>query len=232
MAKKKKKAEGWYNTLRNRIGHYVLGTVLIITGPVVALYSLRPVLEGRASTNWPTTKATITEAKLVETQRGPFESFEVKVGYTFVVDGKTFTGNRLKVGGKSSSKVADAEADMKRYGQLDAKMDVRYDPSDPTHSTLETGASNNDFLLTAVVGPLILVAGVFFVAIGGLMSLLAWKKAKADDSDDDDEEEEDRPKSKKAKRENDEDDEEAPPKKKRKADPIEDDEEDRPRKRK
>jgi hypothetical protein len=173
------------------------------------------VLEARASANWPTTKGVITEAKLVETSRGPFQSFETKVGYTYKVDGQAFTGNRLKIGGKSSSDEATAQLDMKRYGKIDAFMDVHYNPADPGRSTLETGGSGTDLMMMAAVGPGILVFGLFLIAVGIFMSLLA-RKTPAEDGEES--------------READEDEVTAQ-KKKRRAEPKED-EEDRPRKKK
>ena len=248
MTKKKRQTpEGGYNTLRNRLGHYILGVILVFAGPVFSIYFVRGVLEGRASENWPSAKCKITDAKLVETQDIRGTHFETKVRYAFEVDGKKYNGDRLKIGGKSTSNEKDAESDLKRYGERPGFFEARYDPSDPNRSTLETGATTGDLILVAGVGPGIMLLGFLLIGIGGLMSLLARNRESDDEeSDDDDEdEEEERPKAKTANRKTvptkktsskkatrrDGDDEEQPraTKPKRRAS---DDDEDRPRKRK
>jgi Protein of unknown function (DUF3592) len=237
MAKKKRKtSEGGYNTFRNRLGHYIVGVILVIAGPVFSIYYVRGVLDGRASENWPTVKAKVVDAKLVETQDIRGTHFETKVRYTFEVDGKKYNGDRLKIGGKSTSNEKDAEADLKRYGERAAFVDVRYDPSDPNRSTVETGATTGNYILVAGVGPAILVFGFLLIGIGGLMSLLARNRESDDEenADEDEDEEEDRPKSKKPKRKPAKEEEETRPRKVKRR-PVEDeneDEEEPPRKRK
>jgi hypothetical protein len=223
--KKSKKPEGGYNTLRNRIGHFTLGFVLVIAGPVFSIYFLPRVLEGRASENWPTAKAKITDAKLVETQNILGQYFETKVRYTFEVDGKKFNGDRLKIGGKSTSNEKDAEAELRRYGERAGFIEVRYNPSDPNHSTVETGATTGNLVLVAVVGPAILLFGVFLLGIGILMALLARNRTSDDEESEDEDDDEDRPKAKKGKSKIAQAKETAPKKAKRQADEQEEEEE-------
>ncbi len=236
MAKKKQKtAQGGYNTLRNRLGHFIVGGILIIAGPILSFYYWNIGKDGRASETWPTAKGKITEAKLVETTNILGTQFETKVRYTFVVDGKTYTGDRVKVGGKPASNVADAEADLKRY-DVGRPAEVFYDPSDPSRSTLETGGSQSNFLVIVAGGPALTVLGLLLAGIGVVMTLLAWNK-RADVEDDvveDDDAEEERPKSKKAKRQAAADDEDdvPPPKTKKRPAAGENEDEDPPRKRK
>jgi Protein of unknown function (DUF3592) len=233
MVKKKRKTSEGYNTLRNRLGHFIIGGLLVIAGPLLSFFAWQSVKEGRASATWPTAKGKITEAKLWETTDRSGLHFETKVRYTFVVDGKTYNGERLKIGGKSTSDLAEAEADMQRYGRLDAPMEVRYDPSDPSRCTLETGATTGNFIAAVAMGPAFLVGGLVLVGVGVLMTLMAKKKdARILESDDDDDEE--RPRSRKPKRRaDDEDEKDAPPPKKKKRPAADEDEDDeRPRKRK
>jgi hypothetical protein len=228
--KNRKTTQGGYNTLRNRLGHFIVGGILVIAGPILLFYAWQSGKDGRASETWPTAKGKITEAEFWDSQSVLGQHFEAKVRYTFVVDGKTYTGDRIKVGGKATSNQADAKADMKRYG-LDARTEVRYDPSDPSRCTLETGAGGGTII--AVVGPTILIVGLVLVVLGVIMTLLAMKK-KDDTEQGDDEDEEDRPKAKKAKRKAAEEDEDEtpPPKKKKRPSADEDEGEEPPRKRK
>jgi hypothetical protein len=235
VKKNRKTAEGGYNTLRNRLGHFIIGGILVIAGPLLSFFAWQSVKEGRASANWPTAKGKITEAKLWETTDRSGLHFETKVRYTFVVDGKTYNGDRLKIGGKSTSDLNEAEADMKRYGRLDAPIEVRYDPSDPSRCTVETGATEGNFIAAVVMGPAFVVGGLVLVGVGVLMTFMAKKKEPRIEVGDDDEEEEERPRSRKPKRRaDDEDEEEAPPPKKKKKRPAADEDEDDepPRKRK
>jgi Protein of unknown function (DUF3592) len=233
MAKKKRTtSEGGYNTFRNRLGHYFLGVVLVIGGPVFSIYFLPRLLEGRASENWPTAKGKITQADLVEIQDITGLHFETKVRYTFKVDGKEFSGDRLKIGGKSTNE-QDAKADHRRYERA-REIEVRYNPSDPSRSTLETGATTGNLILVAAVGPAILLFGVLLLGVGILMTLLARNRESADEEDEDadEDEEEERPKTRKVKRKTAEPDEEKRPRKAKRRAADDDEEEEPPRKRK
>ncbi len=224
--KKTKTSEGWYNTLRNRLGHYILGVALLIAGPVFSIYFLPRVLEGRASESWPTAKGKITDANLVETQDIWGTHFEAKVRYTFEVDGKKYNGDRLKIGGKSTNE-QDAKADMRSYGERVVFVDVHYNPTDPSRCTLESGGTTWNFILVTAVGPAILLFGIFLIAIGIVMTLLA-RNREAPAVDAEDEEETERPKAKKAKRKVPIEEEESRPKKPRRRAAEEPDEDEEP----
>jgi len=219
-------SEAGYNSLRNRLGHYIVGAILVIAGPAWAIYSWLGVSEARASQTWPTARGQITDSKLWDPENIFGQQFEVKVRYAFVVDGKKFTGDRLKIGGKSTSVQADAEADANRYDTAE-HVQVSYDPSDPNRSTLETGITNWKLFTALAPGPALLLLGLFLIAVGGLMSLLARaKEAAVELSDDDDEEE--RPRSTKPKPKPADQDEEDPPPPKKKKRPTADEGDDEP----
>ena len=97
---------------------------------------------------WPTSPATITSLKVHEYSDGDDASYEVKVQYTYTVDGAAYKGSRLAFGYTGNS---EREAHEKIYGKLQhAKaVAVRYDPRDPSVSCLSFGLHRSILIMLA-----------------------------------------------------------------------------------
>jgi hypothetical protein len=87
---------------------------------------------------WPTTPGTLANLELVERDNDDSRVYEVRVGYTYTVDGTLYEGDRLAYGYFASSR-KDAHAEVFQRLKEAEQIDVRYDPSDPSSSCLSFG---------------------------------------------------------------------------------------------
>jgi Protein of unknown function (DUF3592) len=86
---------------------------------------------------WPTTEGQLTKVELKET-RDDGTTYQVEVQYTYSVAGNAYSGDRLAFGYSGSS---ERETHLQIYEKLKAAktVTVRYDPGDPSVSTLSYG---------------------------------------------------------------------------------------------
>jgi hypothetical protein len=87
---------------------------------------------------WPTTPATITNLEISESSDGDGTSYEVKVQYSYTVDGVGYAGSRLAFG-YSGSSGRDAHDEIYRKLKEAKTVAVRYDPTEPSVSCLSYG---------------------------------------------------------------------------------------------
>ncbi len=87
---------------------------------------------------WPTAPGTITHLAVEEHSDGDGTSYEVKVKYTYTVDGVAYEGSRPAFGYASSSG-REAHEQIHRKLKEAKAVAVRYDPSEPSVSCLSFG---------------------------------------------------------------------------------------------
>jgi hypothetical protein len=87
---------------------------------------------------WPTAPGTITRLEVHENSDSDGSTYEVKVQYTYTVDGVAYEGSRLAFGYAASSG-KDAHDEIHRKLKEAKTVAVRYDPSDPSVSCLSFG---------------------------------------------------------------------------------------------
>ena len=120
---------------------------------------------GLASTTWPTTQGTITASDVVPYRTPGARQFMAKVAYDYAVNGKSYTGDRIRFGADAGAK-EKAEADAAMYA-VGAAVPVHYAPAQPQTSTLEPGASG-----VSVVG--VVLTGVGAAALAAIAALLLF----------------------------------------------------------
>lgn len=120
---------------------------------------------------WPTALGTITQLSVQENSDSDGNTYEVKVQYTYTVDGVAYQGSRLAFGyGGSSGREAHEEIHRKLMG---AKIvTVRYDPSDPSVSCLSFGLHRSILM--------IFVFGVTWLAFVFGLTLFVWLFSRSD----------------------------------------------------
>lgn len=87
---------------------------------------------------WPTTAATITALELHDDNDGEATTHEVKVQYTYSVDGQAYAGSTLAFGYCASSGRKAHDDIFQRLKQAKG-VSVRYDPANPSVSCLSFG---------------------------------------------------------------------------------------------
>lgn len=111
---------------------YVAGFGLLGYG----LWNARRSMQAAA---WPTAPATITSLAVAENSDGDGgTTYEVKVQYTYTVDGVQYEGSRLAFGYGGSSRRTEHDEIHRKLREAKA-VAVRYDPSDPSVSCLSFG---------------------------------------------------------------------------------------------
>jgi hypothetical protein len=127
----------------------------------------------RAGT-WPATLGSVTEVSLEQNHSSDAESgptYEVKVRYSYTVNGVAYEGSRIAFGyGADGSQEAHAEV----YRKLrDAKqVSVRYDPADPSVSSLSYGVHRGIRIILAFA--------ITWLAFAVGFSLLWWLTSRSD----------------------------------------------------
>ena len=138
----------------------------LAAGLFVTWLGIGDVLDGRASTGWPTATGTVTEA-FVEVHTGEDTSYSAEIRYTFEVDGREHRGDRVAFSIWDSGR-AEADAIVATY-PVGARVEVAYDPDDPDTSVLEPGARAGAYGLVAF--------GAVFIVIGAVLPVLFRRSA-------------------------------------------------------
>jgi hypothetical protein len=121
-----------------------LGVALILYGGWLAFQTAGATGEADDSRAWPTAEGVVTASSVVKSRsqgaRGSgHDIFTADVAYSYPVSGRALVGHRVHFEGVRATHEADAAAIVARY-PVGAPVTVHYDPADPEHATLETGA--------------------------------------------------------------------------------------------
>jgi hypothetical protein len=122
---------------RQMICFAIFISVFYVVGFALLGYSLLSARRSTLASNWPTTPGAITQLS-IEEKSDEGTSYEVRVHYTYSVDGVAYDGSRLAFG-YSSSSGREAHEEIHRKLKAAKSVVVRYDPSDPEVSCLSYG---------------------------------------------------------------------------------------------
>lgn len=120
------------------IAAWAVASVFTITGILAIFFGVRGLLLAHASESWPSAEATVLRSE-VEVFGGGADTHKrnyAEVNYEFSVDGKVYTGDRIKFGYSKTGSRFTAEGLVKRY-RKGKKVPVYYMPNDPRQSVLE-----------------------------------------------------------------------------------------------
>jgi len=119
-----------------------IAAAFVAIGLILVGYSLNVRRRAAASARWPISKGSVTSSKLAnETEKdGDNEDYDgwwPEVRYVYSVAGSDYQGSRIRFGSVRFSTQEKAKALLAPYKE-GAAVEVRYNPSDPRDSTLET----------------------------------------------------------------------------------------------
>lgn len=117
-------------------------------------YVVRSLRRGRHSRSWPTVQATVTAARAVRSG----QNFVPRIDYAYVVDGRSYTSRRRKVGPPISISRGAAEAVVAAC-PVGSTVVASVDPANPAYAVLVPGMAGAHLLMLAV-GVAMLVATV------------------------------------------------------------------------
>ena len=110
------------------------------------------------SENWDKGTATITSSEIEKTERRSKDpqgfnqtstSYSVRVKYSYTVEGSNYEGNTIGFGTMSHNEKSDAQEELKSYPK-GKKIDVYYDPENPSDSVLKKGVFWPMYIVIAV----------------------------------------------------------------------------------
>ena len=149
----------------------------VIAGVVLLVFGVRGWMRGSESYDWPKTTGEVISAKVERhsgkskrtsgrrgrgrrSRSGP--TFHAAIQYSYMVDSKSYTGERVGYGDYGSGDSREAQAIVNRY-PVGREVVVYTMPSNPSECLLEPGVTGMVFLLPGIglvvflVGALLLV---------------------------------------------------------------------------
>lgn len=120
------------------VGFALFISVFYLTGFGLLGFGLWSARRSTQAASWPTAPATITSLEVRAGSVRDGSTYEVKVQYTYTVDGVVHVGSRLAFGYTSSSGRETHDEIFRRLKEARV-ISARYDPADPSVSCLSFG---------------------------------------------------------------------------------------------
>ena len=150
-------------------------SIFIIVGGWLTVSVVKKIMLGCQAASWPTARGVITRSESKDTSDSESSSREIKVRYSYNVDGQQLEGTVIHpVYGSSSFE--QAHAGLEQALKVGKAVRVHYDPAKPQQSTLSTGFLSGS--LAGVFGGLLFFGagvgflGTFWFAIAGKMNIV------------------------------------------------------------
>ena len=133
---------------------HLIAIIFVLAGVVLFAVSTYSLVQSSRASRWPVSDAepplvlppTESEVKTYD-QPGRGRTLKFNILYRFAVDGVSYTGSRVAFGHTPFRWQLD---DLLMRYRAGSTHQVQYDPSDPSTSSLETGAHFGLFFLTAL----------------------------------------------------------------------------------
>ena len=127
-----------------KLPQLVLGYILFFAfGPGIIGFNLYNAYWGMRAESWPSTKGIVTSSRVEKSfmeNRNGGSFYNAVVTYDYIVDGRTYSNDRVRYG-KVSTSLQDAREKESVYHK-GAVVAVHYSPDNHSRSVLETGLNN------------------------------------------------------------------------------------------
>ncbi len=130
------------------MGFTIFISIFFLIGFGLLAWGLYSLCCGRQALTWPTTEGRILECNVNKNSDGESTTWQVKVRYSYVVDGREFEGSRVAFGYSGSTAYAEHQSIYEKLQQA-SRVIVRYKPGDPGNSVLAAGFNRATFLILA-----------------------------------------------------------------------------------
>ena len=150
----------------------ILPLMFVVVGAGMAFFGIRDIVRAKGSVNWPTVHGKIVSSsvEILHTRTGTSgkrsSTIYARLFYTFSVDGKSYTGNRVCYGDYNSEGPSHAYRVVNRYPK---GKDVRvyYMPDNPKVCLLEPGNQRGSYITPGI--------GLFLFILGSLAAMITRK---------------------------------------------------------
>lgn len=160
------------NSMNSSIFLFIFFGVFFLIGFLTLGKGLWEAYRSSRASRWPTVSGNIAELELEDDSTGESTTYEVKVRYTYAVDGAEYEGTRLAFGYLGSSERPGHDEIYQRLKNA-TTVEVRYNPTDPAVSCLSFGLHRSIVFL-------LLFAAVWLAFITGFVALW-WVASGSDD---------------------------------------------------
>jgi hypothetical protein len=142
--------------------------VFVIIGVVILRYAMRTAEKARQSESWPSTEgeiahsATLYQTDSTATNNG-VATFKADIAYRYKVKGASYSSSKVALLDLATSSSGRAQTIVQRYPDK-SKVQVYYNPADPSDAILEPGSTGGVNVLY-LIGGIFATAGVFFLVM-------------------------------------------------------------------
>jgi Protein of unknown function (DUF3592) len=141
--------------------------IFVIIGWLLVRFALKMTAKAQQTRLWPSTEGEIAHsATLYESSRSPSggvsATYKADIAYRYQVNGKDFSSSTITLLDMSST-ASRAQSIVGRYPDK-SKVQVFYNPDDPSDAVLEPGASTGLVCLYLVSG-MFSIGGLFFLVM-------------------------------------------------------------------
>ena len=150
----------------NAIFPSLLSLVFVAIGAVILRYAMRTAEKARQSESWPSVEGEIAHSAILyntdtTTTNGSVATYKADIAYRYKVNGANYSSSKVAFLDLASSSTGRAQSIVERYPDK-SKVDVYYNPADPSESILEPGSTGGINVLYLIAG-IFATAGVFFL---------------------------------------------------------------------
>lgn len=121
-------------------------SIFYIVGFAILGSGINSLNQAKAAKNWPTTVANLQDVALITDNDSDGTTYQVQAKYVYRVHGVSYEGDNISFGyNAGSGRVAHQQI----YDKLKSakKIEVRFNPDQPSQSTLAYGASRSHFIM-------------------------------------------------------------------------------------
>ena len=141
--------------------------MFVVVGAIIFGYAMRVARKAAQSLSWPTAEGEITrsaavyQTELNETSGGT-DTFKADTAYQYVVNARSYVSSRISMADfMTASTTGRAQSIAEQYPSK-SRVEVFYNPSDPSEAVLEPGDCTG-IKLIYFIGGIFAAAGLFFL---------------------------------------------------------------------
>ena len=121
-------------------------SIFYIVGFVILGSGLNSLNQANAAKHWPTTSGIMEDVQFITDNDSDGTTYEVRAKYLYRVQGVSYEGDNISFGYNAGSGLV---AHQQIYEKLKSakKIEVRFNPDQPSQSTLAYGATRSHFIM-------------------------------------------------------------------------------------
>ncbi len=148
----------------------VFGLSLAFAGFLLIVWKYQRMIEEVSSLRWPTTTGVIENSNFYTKSNGKGRSYYGELTYRYSVKDREYMGSRYDAKGIMQTGLLGKYTEVESTMYKGAKVDVFYDPDEPSASMLENGISEDSWVR--------ITFSSFLLLIGVNTTLKEWKRRK------------------------------------------------------